>query len=377
MLKRSFLFFFGSVLCLLFIGMGSLHCDYGVSGNALYKAGLLLPADQSGIRGFSMPYQDAGVTPPGQMAFSLDANAANTLIFESTAQDQWILDKYEDHALTFGIRQGYQWSPALSYELGAQLQWLQRDEGLMNAFITGTEENFSRWFGEPTLVNLYRIGYFPVGGAIDQIRIKSATRLRTASFGTRLDNILLSYKQSLFRRNESPGWPDISTRIVWSLPLNPESPVGSFLGAGMGLGGPILGDLLAGDLDLRVVLPNGTNDAMVLPLKPYFLGFTVGLAVNVSGQGVAPVILPEETAFVLQVNGTESPYQSTVLDGLNQSQYDLTFGFNHLIHEDGRDTLLQLYGRQDFYFDPKRNFFNLLAYAPPDFQAGIEIPDDG
>src|SRR5215831_5993920 len=100
-----------------------------------------VPVDQAGAgrRGYVLPAESADVQEPGAKQVSIHTVGANNFYMES-GNDVAISQRSEAHALAFEFRRGFKPSGWPRFEIGAQVQFIESDAGMLNGFISGFED---------------------------------------------------------------------------------------------------------------------------------------------------------------------------------------------------------------------------------------------
>ena len=84
-----------------------------------------------------------------------------------------------------------------------------------------------------------------------------------------------------------------------------------------------------------------------------------------------PYRLRNSSASV-QMDGSATPYQHTGATAFDKGYGDVTFGFNHLFHSDGRQVLAQIYLRENMNLP-----FRVRWNTDPDLSLGVKLTIHG
>src|SRR6185503_1072611 len=98
-----------------------------------------LPADQTGGgRGYALAGEGATVADPGTSRIAVHLVAANYFYREQNA-DYLITQRYESHTAALDFRRGFKAAHGPRFELGAQVQFSERNGGFLNGVIASFE----------------------------------------------------------------------------------------------------------------------------------------------------------------------------------------------------------------------------------------------
>src|SRR5690242_8859968 len=100
-----------------------------------------IPVDQAGAgrRGYVLPGESADVVEPATNQLSIHTVGANNFYMED-GNEVAISQRSEAHALAVDFRRGFKPSRWPRFELGAQVQFIESDAGMLNGFIAGFED---------------------------------------------------------------------------------------------------------------------------------------------------------------------------------------------------------------------------------------------
>src|SRR5262245_19516445 len=112
-----------------------------------------LPVDQAGagLRGYALPVEGADVAIGGENQVAIHTVVANNFYREQN-DDFLVGVRYETHALALGFRHGF--GTRRPFELGGQLQLVERDGGFMNGFISGFEDFWAAIVGQSANIQM-------------------------------------------------------------------------------------------------------------------------------------------------------------------------------------------------------------------------------
>jgi hypothetical protein len=317
-----------------------------------------MPVDQAGAgrRGYVLSGESADVTAPGLGQISLHTLAENNFYREQT-ETFLITQRYETHTLAVGYRRGFKLAGLPRFELGAQLQVHQRDDGVLNGFIVGFEDLFATLTGRSGARNQLRLGVGsapPLGTFVTR---NSQTIYEAAGGGTGFGDISLVAKAILRDSAPASGRTRVAARVVLNRTEKSEFTEGNFVGFGLSADKKLSGRLaLHGDVHATKILDRVSQ--VGLPLKPVSFGFSAGPELRLLGG----------TSVGLQIDGNSTPYEPTGVSAFDTSYGAVTLGVSHTFRTGSRELVLQTYGRENMNLP-----FYVRWNTDPDFSVGLKL----
>jgi hypothetical protein len=329
-----------------------------LKGGAFEPKGPLPAGEYSGsLRGPAMAGDGTAVTPAGRITLGAGVRADNFLTRESGPRGS-VLQKFENQVATLDLRRGV--SAPLPTEIGVQVRIIQRDEGLMNGFISGWEHMTARAFGNQGLINPNRSGPGAVTGIHDEVTVGGRSAGDSGAVGPRLGDVTVGVKTALIEAVPGSFVTSLAARAAVNLAVGGPFSNGPWAGVGLSAQRRIAGKLYA-NADLRVTQPLEARDSRGLTVGRS-VGTTVGLEYGVN----------DKTSVGIQLDSQSSPYRNTGVHALDDRYSDVTFGVSRVATLLGQKAVLRFWGKEDFNTAAKRGM-KLAPHGDTDFQAGASI----
>jgi hypothetical protein len=308
-----------------------------------------IPVDQAGAgrRGYSLPVESADVLDPGSQQVSIHNVSANDFYMED-GKSIAISQRSEAHTLALEFRRGFKPARWPRFEVGAQIQFVESDGGMLNGFITGFED----FVHAPLRSKVTTLQ--PLGTTIAR---DGQLLYRSSGEGSGIGDVSLVAKAVL--RDASPSSRDtrVSARVAVNVAGTSDFTVGNFAGVGLTVEKKVNSWLaLYGDVRGNMVMDRVS--AWTLPLKRGVFGFSMGPEFR----------LTDNTSLNLQFDGSTTPYQPTGSVALDAAYSDLAFGVNHRFTRGRHPVVAQFYARENMDMP-----FAVRWNTDPDFAVGIKL----
>ncbi len=307
-----------------------------------------VPVDQAGAgrRGYALPGESTDVADPQASQVSFHFVGANNFYIEDDGPFS-ISQRTENHTLAVDYRRGFK-KGTLPFELGAQIQISEADEGMLNGFITGFEDFVHAPLRSRTLVMP------PLGTRIVR---DGRTIYQTSGAGSGFGDVTLTAKALVRDRPLESGETRVAVRAAVNVSGASEFTEGNYAGVGVSVDRKLTGWIaLHGDIRANVLLD--TTSVWGLPLTRGVFAFSAGPELR----------LTRNTSLGLQWDGSTSPYQPIGSTGIDSGYGDVAFGLNHRFVAGRRTVVAQLYGRENMDLP-----FSVRWNADPDFAVGLKF----
>ena len=241
-----------------------------------------LPVDQagSGRRGYALPGESADVAEPGSHQISVHTVAANNFFREQT-DDYLITQRYENHTMAVDVRRGFKDATGPRFELGAQMQFSQRDSGFLNGVISGFETLCLSMSGVQSAKNQLRSNGgapLPLGAFVTR---NGQSIYRAAGSGAGFGDISFVAKALLHDAAPASNGVRVAARVGLNVSGTSEFAEGNFMGLGLSLDKRLL-NWAAFHGDVRTSLALDGVSPWNLPLKRRTVGFSAGPELRLS-----------------------------------------------------------------------------------------------
>jgi hypothetical protein len=230
----------------------------------------------------------------------------------------------------------------------------------MNGFIAGIENFLGRVSGQESAVNLLRRSA-ELRPPLGTIVTRNGSPLYQQGTPSGLGDISIVTKALLRDGEPSSRRTRVAARVGINIAGTSAFTSGNFVGVGVSVDKKVLSKLaLHGDVRAQVFLDRIST--WNLPLTRGSLGFSAGPELRLMRNSSASV----------QMDGSATPYQHTGATAFDKGYGDVTFGFNHLFHSDGRQVLAQIYLRENMNLP-----FRVRWNTDPDLSLGVKLTIHG
>ena len=316
-----------------------------------------IPVDQAGAgrRGYALPGEGADVAEPATSRIGVHTVAANNFFREATG-DYLITQRYETHTLAIDIRRGLRTPIFPRLELGAQLQFSERDNGFLNGFIAGFESLCFSMSGVQSAKNQLRdLGSpLPFGAFVT----KSGHSIYSApGGGAGIGDVSFVAKALLRDAPPASSGTRIAARVGLNVSGTSRFAEGNFVGFGASLDKRLLNWVaFHGDVRTTVALDRVSN--WNLPLKRQTVGFSVGPELRLS----------RDSSVSVQIDGNTTPYLFTGTTAFDKDYGSITIGLGHRFRAGRTAIVSQIYARENMNLP-----FRVRWNTDPDASFGIKI----
>jgi hypothetical protein len=307
-----------------------------------------VPVDQAGAgrRGYTLPGESAGVAEPHASQISFHIVGANNFYIEQTGAFA-ISERSETHTLAVEYRRGFKAGALPRFELGAQIQFSERDGGLLNGFISGFEDFVHAPLRSKTVMP-------PPGTSITR---DGRALYQAPGDASGFGDVYLVAKAQLHDVAPSSHGTRVAARLAANLSGASGFTEGNVLGAGLSVERKLT-EWVALDGDLRASLSLDRVSTWGLPLARGTTAFSIGPELR----------LARNTSMNLQFDGSTSPYLPTGTTGLDVGYGDIAFGVNHRFTAGRRAVVTQFYARENMNLP-----FRVRWNTDPDLAVGLKV----
>ncbi|HET9834655.1 MAG TPA: hypothetical protein VFP91_23200 [Vicinamibacterales bacterium] len=308
-----------------------------------------IPVDQagSGRRGYVLPGESTDVLDPAANQVSIHTVGANNFYLED-GNGVAISQRSEAHALAVEFRRGFKPARWPRFELGAQVQFIESDAGMLNGFIAGFEDMVHA----PLRSRVTTLQ--PLGTSVAR---NGQLLYHTTGEGSGFGDVYLVAKAILRDSPAASRDTRVSARVAVNIAGAREFTAGNFAGAGLSIDKKML-DWLALHGDVRGTYVIDRASAWTLPLRRGVFAFSAGPEFR----------LTSNTSLNLQVDGSTTPYRETGSIGLDADYSDVAFGVNHRFTRGRRTFVAQFYARENMDMP-----FSVRWNTDPDFAVGFKL----
>lgn len=316
-----------------------------------------IPVDQAGTgrRGYVLPGEGTDLTSPGADQVSLHMVAANTFYREQAA-GFLISERFEAHTLALGYRHGFKLGSFPRFEIGAQLQLHESDDGMLNGFIAGFEDMWVSLTGRQSAKNQLRTGTAvqpPLGTVVTR---NGRPLYAAAGDGSGFGDVYVTASMLLRDAPPSSGATRVAARIALNLSGSSAFSEGNVAGIGLSVDKKVFAHLaLHGDLRGQLILDDVSTWG--LPLQRTSMAFSAGPELRLAGN----------TSASLQFDGSTTPYLETGVAALDDGYGAITLAIGHRFRAGARHVVAQLYARENMNLP-----FRVRWNADPDLAIGLK-----
>lgn len=316
-----------------------------------------LPVDGAGAgrRGYTLPAEDTGVTPPGVNRFWLHAVMSNNLYGEETKNFR-VSVRYETQTAALGFSRGFKLGKVPRVDIGGQIQVNRRGTGVLNGFIAGFEDFWVGLTGNEGSKSALR----EPGAALPPLGTEIAPSGRPVyrdDVGSGFGDVYLVGRLALADGAPSSRAPRAAARMALNIAGPARFSSGNFLGYGLSVDTKLV-SRLAAQGDLRITFPLGRTSASGLPLKPVLVGFSIGPELG----------LTRNASISVRYSGDGTPYEPTGTKAFDTGYGDVSLGFGYRARLGTRAVVTQVYARENLVLP--------LLVRPnidPDLSLGVKI----
>lgn len=342
-----------SVLCVLCVVVVASSASAQTSGGWVPLGSA--PVDQagSGRRGYVLHPEDGAVAAAGSNRISIHGVSANSFYREE--KDVFhVTQRFETHSIAVDYRRGFKVGRFPRFELGAQVQLHERDNGFMNGFILNVESFWTSLTGYRKSTNELRVhGALrpPMGTRI--LRNGDPVYERYGG-GSGIGDVYATGKVALVEDDDPASRvPRVSARVALNVAGSAAYTEGNFVGAGLSVDQKV-SDGVALHVDVRAARSLDETSVWNLPLRRWTYSFSVGPEFR----------LPMKSSLNLQIDGGTAPYRATGTLAFDKGYGDLVFGLGRRFGP----VAAQLYVRENMNLP-----FRVRWNTDPDLSVGLKL----
>jgi len=311
-----------------------------------------LPADQTGGgRGYALAGEGATVADPGTSRIAVHLVAANYFYREQNA-DYLITQRYESHTAALDFRRGFKAAHGPRFELGAQVQFSERDGGFLNGVIASFESLSLSVSGVPSAKNELRTLGTPL--PLGAFLTRNGRAVYAAPGGTAgIGDVSVVAKALLLDAPPGSRGTRLAARVGMNISGKSQFAEGHFVGVGVGFDSKVL-SWAAVHGDVRATVALDRTSGWNLPLKRTTVGFSIGPELRLS----------RGSSLSMQLDGNTTPYLPTGTTAFDRGYGSITIGAGHRFGS----VVSQLYVRENMNLP-----FRVRWNTEPDASFGIKI----